>query len=74
MDIPGRAPPAAGLSDPRTARCGPGVPFGGGAVVASVAYAAQMAWTFWRVYTLAVTATLLGWVGLTTVVQQLGHP
>jgi hypothetical protein len=37
-------------------------------------YAAWMTWTSWRVFTLGITAAVLGWIGLTTLLQQLGRP
>jgi hypothetical protein len=31
-------------------------------------------WTFWRVMALAISAALLGWIALTTAVQQFARP
>jgi hypothetical protein len=33
-----------------------------------------MTWTFWRVMALAILAALLGWIALSTMVQQFARP
>lgn len=74
MDVAGRAPTSAGLNDTGEAQRSGLATFGSGRAGPSrLSYAAGMTWTFWRVYILGGTAALLGWIGLTTVVQQLGH-
>src|SRR5438309_185886 len=37
-------------------------------------YDSHMTLTLWRVYMLGITLAVLGWIGLTTLVQQLRYP